>query len=126
MKKELIFKKCNKCGALIEVLKDCHCNGCGIICCKEPMNEVKSNSTDAAFEKHIPIYERKDGKLIVKVNHVMEEEHFIEWICLCTENKEERVFLTPMKEAIATFNDVREGTLYAYCNKHGLWEEEVK
>ncbi len=126
MKKEYKFKSCQKCGALVEVLKDCTCNDCGMICCGEPMKEVKANSTDAAFEKHVPTYERKDGKLIVKVNHVMEEDHYIEWISLCAEDKEERILLTPMKEATVTFDDVKYGTLYAYCNKHGLWKEEVK
>ena len=28
---ELIVKKCMKCGAEVEVLKDCTCNDCGIV-----------------------------------------------------------------------------------------------
>lgn len=126
MGKEYKLKKCKKCGAIVSVLEDCHCENCEISCCGEPMSEVKANSVDASFEKHVPTYERKDGKLVVKVNHVMEEEHFIEWICLCTDEKEERILLTPMKEAIVTFDDVENGILYAYCNKHGLWKEEVR
>ena len=26
---KLIIKKCSKCGALVEVLKDCSCDNCG-------------------------------------------------------------------------------------------------
>ena len=37
MKNELIIKKCQKCGALIEVINDCNCKDCGIICCEKPM-----------------------------------------------------------------------------------------
>ena len=33
--KELKLKRCKKCNALVEVLEDCNCEGCGIICCEE-------------------------------------------------------------------------------------------
>ena len=33
-------------------------------------------------------YEKMDDGIFVKVNHVMEKEHFIEWIALVFENKE--------------------------------------
>ena len=37
MKNELIIKKCQKCGALVEVINDCNCGDCRITCCGEPM-----------------------------------------------------------------------------------------
>ena len=122
--KELYLKKCPSCGALVKVINDCHCK-CGIECCGEQMIEVKANSVDAAVEKHVPNFEKKDGKIYVTVNHVMEEDHYIEWISLVTGEKEEYVYLTPGKEAIAVFDDVNSGILYAYCNKHGLWSKEI-
>ena len=79
MSKELLIKKCTKCGALIKVLKNCECV-CGFECCAEEMKTLKPNSEDAAVEKHVPEYEIKDGKIFAKVNHVMEEDHYIEWI----------------------------------------------
>lgn len=33
-------RKCLKCGALVEVIKDCTCENCGIMCCGEKMVEV--------------------------------------------------------------------------------------
>ena len=57
--KELVLKKCMKCNALVKVLEDCKDESCGIVCCGEPMKEVKANSTDAAFEKHVPTYEKE-------------------------------------------------------------------
>ena len=50
MKNELIIKKCQKCGALVEVINDCNCWDCGITCCGEPMVKLISNSVDASFE----------------------------------------------------------------------------
>ena len=78
--RELLIKKCKNCGAYVKVFKDCKCKNCGVVCCGESMEVLTPNSVDAAFEKHVPTYEVKDGKLRVEVNHVMEEEHYIEWI----------------------------------------------
>ena len=41
---------------------------------------IKSNSVDAAFEKHVPMFNILGDKVEVYVNHVMEEDHYIEWI----------------------------------------------
>ena len=32
-----MLKRCNKCGALLKVLKDCNCDNCGITCCGETL-----------------------------------------------------------------------------------------
>lgn len=126
MKKELVIKKCKKCGAIVKVIEDCNCGGCGIICCDEPMEKLVPNSVDAAFEKHVPTYEKMDDGIFVKVNHVMEKEHFIEWIALVSENKEYFVTLYPEQNAEVHLPYISGSKLYAYCNKHGLWETEVK
>ncbi len=123
--RELLLKKCSSCGATVRVIKDCHCGGCGIICCKNPMEVIEANSVDAAAEKHIPTYEIKNGKLEVRVNHVMEDEHYIEWIALVDDKSEEYIYLKPHEEATCTF-DKTSGVLYSYCNQHGLWKNEIK
>ncbi len=125
-KKELIIKKCMKCGAKVEVLQDCTCDNCGIQCCGEQMTELVPNSVDAAVEKHVPNYEVKEGKLIVTVHHVMEEEHYIEWIAFVTDNKKCVKYLNPREEAKVHFKYVPGAILYAYCNKHGLWKTEIQ
>ncbi|MDE5539451.1 MAG: desulfoferrodoxin [Bacilli bacterium] len=125
MNDELIIKKCLKCGAIVKVLQDCKCNDCDIMCCNEEMQTLKTNSTDAAVEKHVPTYEIENDTLKVRVNHVMDEEHYIEWICLKTERIEEYVHFKPGEEAVAVFKNVSSGTLYAYCNKHGLWNTTI-
>lgn len=124
--KDLVIKKCNKCGAMIQVDQDCNCTGCGIQCCGEPMTVLTSNSTDAAVEKHVPTYEVVGDKIQVRVNHVMEDEHYIAWIMLVTENEQCKVILEPGKEAVAEFKYIPGSTVYEYCNKHGLWKVEVK
>ncbi len=124
--KELVIKKCLKCGAIVKVIEDCHCKDCGINCCGEPMKEIKVNSSDGAVEKHKPTYTIKEDKLIVTVNHVMEDEHYIEWICLLAGDKEEYVHFKAGDTAKATFEKVKKGKIYSYCNKHGLWVTEIE
>ena len=124
--KELVIKKCLKCGAIIKVLEDCNCDDCGIKCCGEAMKIVKANSVDASVEKHKPTYELDGDKLIVTVNHVMDEDHYIEWVCLLTDNQELYAYFKPGDTPNATFDKVASGKAYAYCNKHGLWETEIK
>ena len=124
--KEYIVKKCMKCGALVRVMDNCTCSDCGITCCGEPMTRLKTNDTDAAVEKHIPYYEKKEGKVYVTVNHVMNEDHYIEWISFVYDNIEITTYLTPGKSAIAHGKYVKGMKVYAYCNKHGLWVKEVE
>ena len=124
--KEVIFKKCYKCGAMVQVEQDCNCTGCGIQCCGEEMHKLTPNSTDAAIEKHVPEYEVVGDKIKVHVNHVMDDDHYIAWIMLVIENKQCKVMLEPGKEAVAEFPYIPGSTVYEYCNKHGLWKAEVK
>lgn len=126
MNQELILKKCLKCGSLIEVLKNCNCNDCEIICCKEPMQDVTINDKDASFEKHIPNYEIKDGIISIKVNHVMERDHYIEMIMLKTKNETYIKTLKPNEVPEISYQLEGPATIYSYCNKHGLWKTEVK
>ena len=122
--KNLILKKCNKCGALVKIINDCNCKDCGIECCNEQMKLVKENSVDASFEKHIPKYEVKDNRLIVSVDHVMDDDHYIEWICLVNDDIEEYRYLKPGSSTKVEFENTK-GTLYSYCNKHGLWKSDI-
>lgn len=126
MKNELIIKRCKSCLAMVEVLKDCECEGCSIQCCGEPMEKLIPNTVDCAVEKHIPTYERVEDEILVKVNHVMEKEHYIEWIALVKENKETKVKLYPEQNAETRFKYIPGSTIYAYCNKHGLWKVDVE
>ena len=124
--KELVIKKCFKCNAIVRVIEDCNCDDCGIKCCGEQMKALKANSTDGAVEKHVPTYEIKGDTIEARVNHVMEEDHYIEWISASYEDGEHVKYLNPNEEPVAEFKYVPGMVLYSYCNKHLLWKTEVK
>lgn len=120
------IRKCEKCGAIVKVLHNCTCKDCGIKCCGETMKEVIPNSVECALEKHIPTYEKIGDTIQVKVNHVMEEKHSIEWISMIHGNTEIIKTLKPEETATAEFPYRKGATIYAYCNLHGLWKCEVE
>ena len=125
MSRELVLKKCMKCGAFVKVIKDCKCDNCGIKCCGEQMQELVPNSVDATVEKHVPTYKINGDMIEVKVNHVMEEEHYIEWVAIVSEKRECIKYFNPGDACEVHFRYVPNSTLYAFCNKHGLWKNEI-
>ena len=119
------FFKCEKCGKIIALVND---KPCTTICCGEPMKELVANTTDAAQEKHVPVY-KVDGNIVEvtigSVAHPMTEEHLIEWVSLQTEQGNQRKVLKAGVEpkvsfAICPGDSVK--AVYAYCNLHGLWK----
>lgn len=91
---------------------------------------LEANSTDAATEKHVPVIDvQHEGRLIhVTVGsaaHPMEDAHYIEWIALETDGRLEMHSLKPGQSPVAFFpGGAKSGTVYAYCNLHGLWKAE--
>ncbi|MDM8300003.1 desulfoferrodoxin family protein [Collinsella tanakaei] len=88
---------------------------------------IEANTVDAATEKHVPAVElQRDGRVIHvqvgEVEHPMEEAHYIEWVALETEDRLEVHHFKPGQKPVTFFPVVaKSGTVYAYCNLHGLW-----
>lgn len=126
MAKRLEVYKCMVCGNIVEVLT----GGAGtLVCCGQPMQlmEVKTEAQEGK-EKHVPVIEKTDKGVKVKVGsvpHPMEEKHYIEWIQIVTDSKVMRKFLRPGEVPEAEFETTEE-IAYAreYCNIHGLWARE--
>ena len=73
----------------------------------------------------MPTFVIEGDQVVVTVNHVMQEDHFIEWIAFVTNNCETKVYLNPGQDAVAKFKLEKGAKIYAYCNKHGLWSTEL-
>ncbi|MCD8117792.1 MAG: desulfoferrodoxin [Oscillospiraceae bacterium] len=119
------FYSCAHCGKIIAVVKE---TGVPVICCGEEMQEIIPGTTDAAVEKHVPVYQVADGKVTVTVGateHPMLPEHYIEWVSLQTKQGNQRKELKPGQPPKAVF-PILEGdevvAVYAYCNLHSLWK----
>ena len=122
---EMKFYQCETCGQMVAIKKK---KGCPIMCCGKPMKEIIPGTTDASVEKHVPVWEVKDGKVLVSVGsaaHPMIPEHYIEWVSLQTKQGNQRKALQLGDEPKVCFS-ICEGdeveAVYAYCNLHSLWK----
>ena len=115
--------KCNVCGNIVEVV---HAGAGELVCCGQPMQLMAANTEDAAQEKHVPVIEKNDEGVIIKVGstaHPMEADHYIEWIEISTAKGTAKKFLQPGDAPEAKFPVKAENvSARAYCNLHGLWQ----
>jgi len=125
--KEQKFFICKHCGNLVGMILE---SGVPIICCGEPMIELKANTVDASKEKHVPVV-KVDGKTVKvdvgAVPHPMTEQHYIQWVYLQTDAGGQRKSLNPGAEPSVEFALGNEKPLvvFEYCNLHGLWKTEL-
>jgi superoxide reductase len=115
--------KCAVCGNIVEVL---HGGDGQLVCCGKPMEKLAAKTADVGKEKHVPVIEKIEGGIKVKVGsipHPMEEKHYIEWIEILADGRVYRQFLNPGQAPEAIFNvQARSITAREYCNIHSLWE----
>lgn len=121
------FYKCEICGNLVSVVEA----GPGeLVCCEQKMHiMVEHNHDGEGHEKHVPVIEYTEGKVIVKVGsipHPMEMNHYIEVIQLISpegfiigkrlkpHEKPEAEFLNP--------DNKQNFKARIVCNVHGVWK----
>lgn len=114
--------RCNICGNIVEVL---HTGVGQLVCCGEPMEKLLEKEREESLEKHVPIIEKTEKGILVKVGsvlHPMEEKHYIEWIEIVVDGRYCRKFLKPGDKPEAEFS-VSGDNIFAreYCNIHGMW-----
>lgn len=117
--------KCSVCGNIVEVL---FVGGGELVCCGKPMELQNEKTQDAGNEKHVPVIEKTEKGIKVKVGsvpHPMEEAHFIQWIEAIVDGKVCRQNLTPGQAPEAEFEIQAENIVAReYCNLHGLWKSK--
>ncbi len=119
------FYICEHCGKMVALVKE---SGVPVMCCGQKMTEIIPGTTDAAVEKHVPVYTVENNIVHVKVGeveHPMTPEHFIEWVSIQTNQGNQRKALKPGDQpeicfALCDGDEVE--AIYAYCNLHGLWK----
>ena len=115
--------KCSICGNIVEVL---YAGGGTLVCCGKPMEVLVEKTQDQGMEKHVPVIEKTEDGVKVKVGsveHPMEENHYIQWIELIADGVSFIKFLKPGDKPEAEFK-VKAENLEAreHCNLHGLWK----
>lgn len=115
--------RCEVCENIVEVV---HAGVGELVCCGKPMKKIIENTVDAAREKHVPVVERTENGILVKVGsvaHPMEAGHYIEWIEVVADGRVMRESLKPGMAPEARFKCAGNTfTVREYCNLHGLWK----
>ena len=117
--------KCQICGNVVSVIE---AKEPPIICCGQEMQLLEEKTEDEGKEKHVPVIEKTESGIKVKVGsvpHPMESEHYIELIQLI---KDDDIVigkrLKPGDKPEAEFCCLVETKglrARALCNVHGLW-----
>lgn len=117
--------RCPICGNIVEVI---HTGQGQLVCCGQPMELLVTKYEDVGVEKHLPVIEKTETGIIVKIGsvpHPMEENHYIELIEVIADDKVYKKYLKPGQTPVAEF-EIKTDNIKAraYCNVHGLWQSK--
>lgn len=123
------FYICEHCGKIVALVRE---SGVPVMCCGQKMTEIIPGTTDAAVEKHVPVYTVENNIVHVsvgEVEHPMAPEHYIEWVSVQTKQGNQRKALNPGDKpevcfALCEGDEVE--AVYAYCNLHSLWMADTE
>ena len=112
---------------MIVMIKDA---GVPMKCCGENMQEIIPGTSEGAQEKHIPVYDVKGETVEVcvgEIEHPMTTEHYIDWVCLETEDGFQLKKLNQGMSPHISFNITKGDkvkAVYAFCNQHSIWKAQ--
>ena len=111
------FYVCPVCGNVIRTIGEAV-----IVCCGVTLPPVEAEPAD---EEHGIRVEAVEDEYYVSVDHPMTKEHFISFLAAVSDQSVQFVKLYPQGGAEARFKRGRVKRLYAYCNRHGMFEIKV-
>lgn len=112
------FYVCPICGNVILTTGEAVISCCGIT--------LPPLEAEAPDEEHSLKVEIVEDEYYVTMKHPMSKEHYISFIAAVSDQGVQLVKLYPEGNAQARFKINRVRKLYAYCNRHGLFEVERK
>ena len=116
------FYTCPICGNVIFSMGNALISCCGI---QLPSLEVENHLENEIAEEHKINVENVEDELYVTLNHPMEKAHYISWIAVVRFDSVEIIKLYPEQNAECRIKFGRMIKIYAYCNKHGLYEIKI-
>lgn len=115
--KKTFFYVCPICGNIISSV------GRGTFsCCGVSLLEQESEKCD---ESHFICVETVENEYHVTIHHSMEKDHYISFLAYVTSESVEVVKLYPEQDISVRFRRKGHGMIYAYCNRHGMFCENI-
>ena len=91
-----------------------------VSCCGVTLPPLEAEDAD---EDHTVTVENVEDEHFITVHHPMTKEHFISFVAYVTCDRVQFVKLYPEGEAQTRLQMRGLGTLYYYCNRHGLYKK---
>lgn len=115
--KKTVWYVCPACGNVIHSMGDAVISCCGIT-----IPPAVEEEPDAAHEI---IVERIEDEFYVHINHPMSKDHYISFIAYRTDKNIQFEKMYQESEAACHFKIAGHGTIFAYCNRHGLYSKDI-
>ena len=109
------FYVCPVCGNVIQAAGEAVVSCCGIT--------LPPLEPEAADSDHSIRLEVVEDEYYVTVSHPMEKDHYISFLAVVSDQRVQFVKLYPEGNAEARFQISRVKKIYAYCNRHGLFQK---
>ena len=91
-------------------------------CCGVQLPPLEAEKDE---QEHTISTETIEGDLFVSMTHPMEKAHYISFFALVSSERVQLIKLYPEQDASARFPSRARGTLYVYCNRHGLIARKI-
>ena len=112
------FYVCPVCGNVI------HANGNAVIsCCGITLPALEASEADSEHEITV---ETVEDESFITVKHSMTKQHYISFAAFVSSDRMQLVKFYPEGNAETRMNLRGGGTLYIYCNRHGLMKQKVR
>lgn len=108
------FYVCPVCGNVVRTIGEAVISCCGIT--------LPPAEAEAEDPEHFIHSEISEDEYYVTVDHPMTKEHYISFLAAVSDNGVQFVKLYPEGNAEARFKISRVRKLFAYCNRHGLFQ----
>lgn len=105
---------CPVCGNILHATGEASVSCCGIA--------LPPLEAEPADGEHAIRMERIEDETFITLDHPMTKEHYISFLVYVTDGSMQYVKLYPEGNAEARFRIRGRGKLYAFCNRHGLFE----
>ena len=111
------FYVCPLCGNII------HCTGNAVVsCCGITLPPLEAEEADS---DHRLTIEKVEDEHFITIHHPMTKQHFISFAAFVTSDRMQMVKFYPEGNAETRMQLRGMGTLYYYCNQHGLFLQSV-
>lgn len=111
------FYVCPLCGNAIWAVGESVISCCGIT--------LPPHAAEAEDEEHGIRVEPVEDEYYIRIDHPMTKDHHIAFLAAVSDQGMQFVKLYPEANAEARFKRSRTRCLYAFCNRHGLFQKKV-